>query len=89
MAGLEDLGIECLRLDVCNEESVRACVAQVSLLTKRSGEGESEGILDCLVNNAGGGTSPVLSPAFVQGTPRLSALLPADEMACCWSLLVP
>jgi NAD(P)-dependent dehydrogenase (short-subunit alcohol dehydrogenase family) len=56
MAGLEDLGIECLRLDVCNEESIRACVAQVSLLTKRSGEGE--GILDCLFNNAGGGTSP-------------------------------
>ncbi|KAJ9495926.1 hypothetical protein H2202_008447 [Exophiala xenobiotica] len=61
MAGLEDLGIECLRLDVCNEESIRACVAQVSLLTRRSGEGEGEGILDCLVNNAGGGDAIALA----------------------------
>ncbi|KAK5197419.1 hypothetical protein LTR92_003358 [Exophiala xenobiotica] len=59
MAGLEDLGIECLRLDVCDEESIRACVAQVSLLTRRSGEGEGEGILDCLVNNAGGVPSAI------------------------------
>ena len=55
MAGLKDLGIECLRLDVCNEESIRDCVAQVRQLTKRSGEGV--GNLDCLVNNAGGGMS--------------------------------
>ncbi|KAK4939961.1 hypothetical protein LTR10_019813 [Elasticomyces elasticus] len=47
MSGLEDLGIQCLNLDVCDEDSIRECVEEVSKLT--------DGSLDCLVNNAGGG----------------------------------
>ncbi|KAK5384234.1 hypothetical protein LTR20_008625 [Exophiala xenobiotica] len=74
MAGLEDLGIECLRLDVCDEESIRACVAQVSLLTRRSGEGEGEGILDCLVNNAGGGYNMPISDISVPEAKELFEL---------------
>lgn len=79
MVGLKDLGIECLRLDVCNEESIRDCVAQVRQLTKRSGD--VEGSLDCLVNNAGGGMSRFFHCLF-PGRPRLPALFPADEIAC-------
>jgi len=48
MSGLRDLDVECLKLDVCDEESIRECVKEVKRLT--------EGRLDCLVNNAGGGT---------------------------------
>jgi NAD(P)-dependent dehydrogenase (short-subunit alcohol dehydrogenase family) len=59
MAGLADLeGVECLELDVCDEESIRKCVAKVEALTKKGEggeEGNEEGSLDCLVNNAGGG----------------------------------
>lgn len=55
MSGLADLGIECLTLDVCDEQSIRDCVEEVRRLTRR--EGEEEGRLDCLVNNAGGGMS--------------------------------
>ncbi|KAK5232580.1 hypothetical protein LTR47_006469 [Exophiala xenobiotica] len=79
MAGLEDLGIECLRLDVCDEESIRACVAQVSLLTRRSGEGEGEGILDCLVNNAGGGYNMPISDISV---PEAKELFELNVWSC-------
>lgn len=54
MSGLEELGIECLKLDVCDETSIQDCVARVRELTTKPGE--VEGRLDCLVNNAGGGT---------------------------------
>ncbi len=58
MAGLVDLeGVECLELDVCDDASIRECVARVRELTKGETDtkGEEEGRLDCLVNNAGGG----------------------------------
>ena len=55
MSGLMDLGIECLQLDVLDEDSIRRCVEDVRRLTGR--QGEEEGRLDCLVNNAGGGES--------------------------------
>lgn len=57
--------IECLKMDVCDDESIKECVAKVRDLTKEKesnddgddGEdGDQEkGRLDCLVNNAGGG----------------------------------
>ena len=62
MAGLKELGIECLELDVCNEESIGACFEEVTRLTRW--DGEEEGRLDCLVNNAGGGTSLSVSFPF-------------------------
>jgi NAD(P)-dependent dehydrogenase (short-subunit alcohol dehydrogenase family) len=52
MAGLEELGIECLQLDVLDQESIERCVGDVRRLTGKAG---GEGRLDCLVNNAGGG----------------------------------
>ncbi|KIW19802.1 hypothetical protein PV08_00377 [Exophiala spinifera] len=55
MSGLEELGIECLRLDVCDETSIRECVARVRSLTAKPEGDLEEGRLDCLVNNAGGG----------------------------------
>lgn len=55
MGGLKGLGIECLQLDVLDEESIKKCVEEVRRLTARNGQGE--GRLDCLVNNAGGGES--------------------------------
>lgn len=60
MQPLKDQGIECLRLDVCDQESVNECVSKVRELT-REGEEEGEGRLDCLVNNAGGGGLSFLS----------------------------
>ncbi|KAI9725557.1 MAG: hypothetical protein M1828_003045 [Chrysothrix sp. TS-e1954] len=47
MVHLEKLSIETLPLDVQNDESIKACVSKVSTLT--------DGKLDMLVNNAGGG----------------------------------
>lgn len=59
MSELQDRGIECLRMDVVDEDSVRACVDEVRRRTGggsgKDGEGEGEERLDCLVNNAGGG----------------------------------
>ena len=53
MVGLKELGIKCLKLDVCDEEGIRACVEEVRSLTRA--DGNEEGRLNCLVNNAGGG----------------------------------
>jgi NAD(P)-dependent dehydrogenase (short-subunit alcohol dehydrogenase family) len=52
MADLKELGIECLQLDVLDQESIERCVGNVRRLTGKAG---GEGRLDCLVNNAGGG----------------------------------
>jgi 1-acylglycerone phosphate reductase len=49
MAGLVKAGIETLTLDVTDEESVKKCVDEVKTLT--------EGRLDALLLNAGGGLS--------------------------------
>ena len=57
MTGLAERGIECLKLDVCDEESISACVEKVRRRTWREDDGTEEGRLDCLVNNAGGGKS--------------------------------
>jgi 1-acylglycerone phosphate reductase len=59
MDGLRELGIECLQLDVLDEGSIERCVEDMRRLTGQDGDG---GRLDCLVNNAGGGTCPVSSP---------------------------
>ena len=56
MTGLAEMGIECLKLDVCDDESIGACVEEVRRRTKRGKDETGEdGRLDCLVNNAGGG----------------------------------
>src|SRR5262249_3048284 len=63
MAGRRERGIETLKLDVCDENSIRECVVAVRELTKgganrrdeERGVQVEEGRLDCLVNNAGGG----------------------------------
>ena len=62
MVGLKELGIETLKLDVCDADSIRECVEAVRGLTKRDpsrtnedSDVGGEGRLDCLVNNAGGG----------------------------------
>ncbi|KAI1628199.1 1-acylglycerone phosphate reductase [Exophiala viscosa] len=57
MSGLKDLGIECLKLDVCDEESILECVEEIKRLT--------EGGLDCLANNAGGGYNMPVSDIAV------------------------
>lgn len=49
MASLTALGIETLKLDVLSDESIKACVEEVSALTG--------GKLNMLVNNAGAGYS--------------------------------
>ncbi len=49
MATLKKLGIETLTLDVLSDDSIRACVKEVSALTG--------GSLDVLINNAGAGYS--------------------------------
>jgi 1-acylglycerone phosphate reductase len=54
MSGLAGLGIECLQLDVLDQGSIDACVAEVAKRTSPTGDGTG-GRLDCLVNNAGGG----------------------------------
>ncbi|EXJ58146.1 hypothetical protein A1O7_05570 [Cladophialophora yegresii CBS 114405] len=54
MMGLRERGIECLQLDVLDEESIQMCAEEVRRLTGK-GENGAEGRLDCLVNNAGGG----------------------------------
>lgn len=53
MAGLPEMGIECLQMDVCDQDSIGGCVERVRELTREEAGGE--GRLDCLVNNAGGG----------------------------------
>jgi 1-acylglycerone phosphate reductase len=53
MASLKAAGIETLALDVLSEESVQACVAEVTNLTG--------GALYALVNNAGGKNASVKS----------------------------
>ena len=60
MEGLAELGIECLQLDVLDEESIKRCVGEVRKLTSREGE-RGGGKLDCLVNNAGGGEFSLFS----------------------------
>ena len=49
MASLKAAGIDTLALDVLSDDSIKACVEQVSSLTG--------GSLDMLVNNAGAGYS--------------------------------
>lgn len=59
MSSLKALGIETLSLDVLSEDSIKACVEQVSSLTG--------GSLDMLVNNAGAGYNmPVLDASIAQ-----------------------
>ncbi|KIX04175.1 uncharacterized protein Z518_07729 [Rhinocladiella mackenziei CBS 650.93] len=58
-ASLRPLGIKILSLDVLSDESIKACVQEVSVLTG--------GSLDVLVNNAGGGyNAPVVEASIPQ-----------------------
>ncbi|OAL39462.1 hypothetical protein AYO20_01332 [Fonsecaea nubica] len=77
MARLEELGIECLTLDVLDEESIKGCVEVVRRLTRR--EGEDEGRLDCLVNNAGGGYN---MPVADLSIPDAKALFDLNVWSC-------
>lgn len=72
MASLTALGIETFKLDVLSDESIKACVEEVSALTG--------GKLNMLVNNAGAGYSmPVVrsSPTF----PRFDLLVLPPPLA--------
>ena len=50
MTGLQDVGIECLAMDVTETESLKTVKEQI--------EDKTGGTLDILVNNAGQGISP-------------------------------
>ncbi|KIW91794.1 uncharacterized protein Z519_07764 [Cladophialophora bantiana CBS 173.52] len=77
MAELQALGIECLRLDVLDEESIKLCVETVRGLTRR--DGEVEGRLDCLVNNAGGGYNMPVADISI---PEAKALFDLNVWSC-------
>jgi 1-acylglycerone phosphate reductase len=63
LESLGNEGIECFQLDVTDQESINACVENVREATSKGvDEGNGEGMLDVLVNNAGGGKS---SPTFL------------------------
>ena len=66
MTALEGLGIECLTLDVLSDDSIKACVADVSKLT--------DGTLDILINNAGGGYSMPFADIVVSKARQLFEL---------------
>jgi hypothetical protein len=81
MASLKAAGIETLALDVLWEESVQACVAEVTNLTT--------GALYALVNNAGGKNASVKSRVVrgsfksCPGRSTLVSLVYGDPKLCC------
>ncbi|KIY00619.1 uncharacterized protein Z520_03282 [Fonsecaea multimorphosa CBS 102226] len=77
MTGLRERGIECLPLDVLDEESIKSCVESVRGLTRR--DGEDEGRLDCLVNNAGGGYNMPVADISI---PEAKALFDLNVWSC-------
>ncbi|OQU95396.1 hypothetical protein CLAIMM_01613 [Cladophialophora immunda] len=77
MAGLQAQGIECLKLDVSDEESIKLCAGTVRGLTRR--DGEAEGRLDCLVNNAGGGYNMPVADISI---PEAKALFDLNVWSC-------
>ncbi|KIW32811.1 uncharacterized protein PV07_04331 [Cladophialophora immunda] len=77
MAGLQAQGIECLKLDVLDEESIKLCAGTVRGLTRR--DGEAEGRLDCLVNNAGGGYNMPVADISI---PEAKALFDLNVWSC-------
>ncbi|OAP60005.1 hypothetical protein AYL99_05007 [Fonsecaea erecta] len=83
MADLRARGIECLQLDVLDEESIRRCVQTVRGLTARrddgDGEAEAEGRLNCLVNNAGGGYNMPVADISI---PEAKALFDLNVWSC-------
>ncbi|KAK7900357.1 NADPH-dependent 1-acyl dihydroxyacetone phosphate reductase [Exophiala xenobiotica] len=66
MESLKKLGIETLTLDVLSDDSIRACVKEVSALTG--------GSLDMLVNNAGAGYGMPILDASMDEIERLYRL---------------
>ncbi|KAI1619905.1 1-acylglycerone phosphate reductase [Exophiala viscosa] len=66
MASLTAAGIETLALDVLTDDSIKACVEQVSSLTG--------GSLDMLINNAGAGYSMPLMDADIEEIDKLFRL---------------
>ncbi|KAK4939580.1 NADPH-dependent 1-acyl dihydroxyacetone phosphate reductase [Elasticomyces elasticus] len=66
MPSLKAAGMETLALDVLSDDSIKACVAQVSSLTG--------GSLDMLINNAGAGYSMPLMDADIEEIDKLFRL---------------
>ena len=59
--------MEKVRLDICDDGSIKEAVNDVQSLLKAGVEGEAEDVgLDALCLNAGGGLSVSLLPAFVR-----------------------